>query len=173
MKGNMYKLAYQLNADSLLDYQLYMAIHSKKLQNRLIKLMISLLFPFILLMIFFKPISVFIIIALLALIFDLLVTPKMYWKTIRNKILNEIVKKDIAYHLIKVEIKENDIIINNGDYVKWVAYEDVDSIVFTKENCLLIYDTNQSLIIPLRELKDQHDEIIRFLHKKLPDKLRG
>ncbi|MEA5017298.1 MAG: hypothetical protein VB009_01100 [Erysipelotrichaceae bacterium] len=124
-------------------------------------------------MIFFKPISVFIIIALLALIFDLLVTPKMYWKTIRNKILNEIVKKDIAYHLIKVEIKENDIIINNGDYVKWVAYEDVDSIVFTKENCLLIYDTNQSLIIPLRELKDQHDEIIRFLHKKLPDKLRG
>ena len=105
MKGNMYKLAYQLNADSLLDYQLYMAIHSKKLQNRLIKLMISLLFPFILLMIFFKPISVFIIIALLALIFDLLVTPKMYWKTIRNKILNEIVNKDIAYHLIKVEIK--------------------------------------------------------------------
>ncbi len=169
----MYKLNYQLNADSLLDYQLYMAIHDKKLQKRLIKLMISLLFPFASLMIFFRPFSVFAIIALFAFIFDLLLIPKVYWKIIRNNILSEIEKKNISYNQIKLLIAKDGIRLNNDGDSMNITYDKVDSIIFTKENCLLIYDTSLSLIIPLIALKDQYDEIIRLLHDKLPDKLRG
>ena len=162
----MYKFEYKLNADVLLDYQMFMAMHDSKLNNRLVRLMITLLIPFIILLLFYESFITMFIIVILVFVFDILVIPKLYWKTIKNNILNEITKKNVIYNLIKVEINDDEIIIDYNNEQKKVQFTRVENIIFTSKGCFLIYDGNASLIIPLYAFNSEYADFVELLNKK-------
>ena len=162
----MYKFEYKLNADVLLDYQMFMAMHDSKLNNRLVRLMITLLIPFIILLLFYESFITMFIIVILVFVFDILVIPKLYWKTIKNNILNEINKKNVIYNLIKVEINDDEIIIDYNNEQKKVQFTRVENIIFTSKGCFLIYDGNASLIIPLYAFNSEYADFVELLNKK-------
>ena len=172
-KENMYKFQYQLNNENLTDYNLFMAMHNKSLQTKLIQLIIVFMLPFGLLLYFFRPFWIFIIIALLGLIFDAFLLPKFYWKIIKKNAEHQVSTRNIQYQKINIELADNAIKVNSGGQQRIICYTRIDSISFTNLDCFIVYDETESLIIPLPALNDQTTEILAFLHDKLPDKLKG
>ena len=172
-KENMYKFQYQLNNENLTDYNLFMAMHNKSLQTKLIQLIIVFMLPFGLLLYFFRPFWIFIIIALLGLIFDAFLLPKFYWKIIKNNADHQVSIKNIQYQKIDIELGDKAIKVNSKGQLKVIRYVQVGSISFTSLDCFIVYDETESLIIPMRAFNDQTTEILEFLHDKLPDKLKG
>ena len=173
IKDNMYQFEYQLNDENLTDYNLFMAMHNKQLQNRLIQLMVVFMLPFGLMIYFFRPISIFISIALLGLVFDAFLLPKFYWKIIKKNADQQVSSRNIQYQKIDIELADTAINVNSANQLKVIRYANVDSISFTNLDCFVVYDEKESLIIPLQALSDQTTEILAFLHDKLPDKLKG
>lgn len=166
----MYKFDYQLDIENIRELNDYLALHDKSIQKKMISLIISIMIiVLIVTILLFKLSFTSIVIMIIAFVLTILFLPKIYWKTIFDRI--EKVTKENDLKFSHTEIQFGDEITIEQDNKKLILdYQDIQYIDFTKSNCMLfckINDAVSKVIIPLDTIGNHIESFTTFLQKEI------
>ena len=153
----------------------YVALHDKKIQSKCLSLAISISCIISLLL------AIILGFHLLTLIFAvcifaavLIIFPKVYWKTIFNRVDQKLqeAKGFIHYNQIKVTFDTIGIEVTDNQIEYLIPFKEISAYDFTKNNCLVFYrnsknEKQNSLIIPVSCMGDDIQGVCSILKERI------
>lgn len=160
---------YKLSSINYVDYQFYLAFHNKKMQQRSIKLSMSIIAILSLLIIMINGFDLTSIVLISLLIVVLLsFFPKLYWNIVLKKIENLINSNQLKFSEIILEI-DDDISVKSNDTFINFNKSDIEKIINIKNTCVILYrnkDNVESLLIPFEQIEEEFEEFAKKIGKE-------
>lgn len=171
----MYTFEYKLEYANIRDMNYYVALHDKKIQMKCLSLAISIACMISLVLAIVLGIRLLtLVLAVCVFVASLVFFPKIYWKTIFNRIDQKLqeAKGLIRYNSIKVAFNTIGIEVTDDKKEYCIEYENISAYDFTKNNCLLFYndsDTKRqnSLIIPVSCMSNDIQGVCSVLKERV------
>lgn len=153
----MIDIEYRLTSENFKELNSYMALHDRKIQKKLLFLIVSLcIFCICLMLIIFKLSLITLLGMAICCAIVIKLFPNFFWK-IEFKRLDQLVDNSkIKYSKMKVQITSKILVKSNKEIV--ILFSDIEKIDFTKHNCMIFYKDKQKtnvLIIPIEVLNEE------------------
>lgn len=153
----MLELHYCLEFKQLEEFHRYLALHDRKIQKRLVFLLLSLTVITIVLITLLFGLNVYsVTAAVIVTIFLFKYFPSVYRKMIFDKLAYVLKKEQLVYPEITLKIADDLQITANGKTAS-VKFKEIDHFAYTQNTCLIFYHYDAqpyNLIIPLELFKE-------------------
>lgn len=154
----MIKIEYQCNQENFAQLYSYQAMHDRKIQKRMLSIMIPLIvvivvLVFLALKLTLTATAVSIVLALL--VFKLF--PKFFWKTEFKRIDKILADTPLKFKKTKICFDHNIEIWEETKHFQ-IEYYQLEKLDFTKDTCILFYREGKqinTLLIPIQAFNEQ------------------
>lgn len=166
----MIRLHYRLNQENFKELNSYLALHDKKMQNKLRTIIFSLiLFIIVLSYLIFRFSAYTIFLSVIGIFLIVRFIPRIYWNMVFKRVDHFVENTKVTYSDIYAEI-DRDILLKEKNSHFVITFDKIVNFDYTKNNCILFYQDNGKINTLLLPIKAFSMEQLKEFHSKLTEK---